>query len=158
MANDKEAQRGEERAAEPAAKRVKGPDPHRPQDWHPLDAAAARAITAETNTPGIVFGLHPSSVPEAVRLRMSDVSSYYVSNYGNPVPLTRVGVTAGQEALVVRNDAGTTKNYNYLIATSSNGAVQFCGPFKGEFHHVTEGQRVEVNSLFIGASSLTTRK
>jgi len=50
--------------------------------------------------------------------------------------------------VVARSDAGLTKNYNYVFATSSNGAVMFNGPYTGFGHHVSSGQSVAINSLF----------
>lgn len=84
--------------------------------------------------------------PEQLKL-ISGVASYYASGYVSPQALAQ-GLSVGGEMLVARTESATTKNYNFLFATSSNGNVYFAGPFKGFGHHVTQGQSIPVNSLF----------
>jgi hypothetical protein len=79
---------------------------------------------------------------------ISGVASYYVTGYASPQAL-KDELTVRGELLVARVESGTTKNYQFVFATSSDGTTYFAGPYK-EFvgHHVTSGQSVPVNSLF----------
>jgi hypothetical protein len=121
-------------------------DSMKPIKWHLVGEAAARALTTVTNSPGVVYPIGTNALPEQLK-SISGVSSYYVSGYVSPQVLLQ-GLTIGGEMLVARTDGATTKNYNFLFATSSNGNVCFAGPFKGFGHHVTEGLSITVNSLF----------
>ena len=121
-------------------------DASRPPKWHPVDQVAARELTIATNSPGVVYPMGTTALPEALK-GMPGVSSYYVSGYLSP-QATPQGLSVGGEMLVARSDGGTTKNYNYLFVTGSNGVVYFSGPYKGFGHHVTSGQSIAVNSLF----------
>ena len=50
---------------------------------------------------------------------------------------------------VVRTDADRSKAYNFVFATSSNGAVCFNGPYK-DFaeHHFATGSGIPIERLF----------
>ena len=78
---------------------------------------------------------------------ISGVASYYVVGYASPQAL-KDGLTVGGELLVARVESGTTKNYEFVFATSSDGTVYFAGPYKGFGHHMASGQSTPVNSLF----------
>ena len=121
-------------------------DSSKPIKWHTMTEAAARALTTATNSPGVVYPMGTTALPEQMKL-MPGVVSYYVSGYVTPQGLAQ-GLTVGGEMLVARTESATTKNYNYVFATSSDGNVYFAGPFKGFGHHVTSGQSIAVNSLF----------
>lgn len=113
---------------------------------HTIDEAAARTLTTATNSPGLIFPVVTNALPDQLK-QMSGVASYYISGYVNPQVLQN-GLTVGGEMLVARVDGPTTKNYNFVFATNSDGTVQFAGPFKGFGHHVNSGQSIPVNSLF----------
>jgi hypothetical protein len=115
-------------------------------DWHPVDEAAARELTTLTNSPGVVYPLGTTALPQSLQ-RMKNVSSYYISGYVSP-QVAPGGMTVAGELLVARADGSITKNYNYLVATNSAGEVFFAGPYKGYGHHVNSGQAIQVNSLF----------
>lgn len=114
--------------------------------WHAVDSAAAHALTTVTNSPGVVYPLATTSLPEPLQ-RMPGVSSYYVTGYTSGQSLPH-GLTVGGELLVARTDGPLTKNYQFAFAVSSWGEVYFTGPFKGFGHHVSSGQEISVNSLF----------
>ena len=118
----------------------------KPMKWTTVDSGAMQTLTTFTNSPGVVYPVGTNALPEPLK-QISGVASYYVSGYVNPQSLSN-GVTVGGEMLVARIDGATTKNYNYVFGTNSNGNVQFAGPFKGFGHHVTSGQSIPVNSLF----------
>jgi hypothetical protein len=122
--------------------------------WHDIDPAAANALTAVTNSPGLVFPMGTNQLPQQLQA-IPGVSSYFVSGYTTGVPLPQ-GVTVGGEMVVARSDSGLTKNYQFVFGTSSNGQVCFAGPFKGFGHHVSSGEAVAVNSLF-GNTAFSTR-
>lgn len=115
-------------------------------DWHPVDEAAASELTTLTNSPGAVYPLATTALPQSLQ-RMKDVSSYYISGYVSP-QMAAGDMTVIGEMLVARSDDPKTKNYNYLVATNSTGVIFFTGPYKGYGHHINSGQAIEVNSIF----------
>jgi hypothetical protein len=114
--------------------------------WHSVDEAAARALTTITNSPGAVYPLATTELPDKLK-PISGVASYYVTGYAPPQAL-KEGITVGGELLVARVESGITKNYQFVFATSSDGTVYFAGPYKGFGHHVASGRNIAVNSLF----------
>jgi hypothetical protein len=114
--------------------------------WHTVNEAAGRALTTITNSPGIVYPLATMEFPDKLK-PISGVASYYVTGYASPQTL-KDGLTVGGELLIARVESGTTKNYQFIFATSSEGTVYFAGPYKGFGHHVASGQSIAVNSLF----------
>ena len=114
--------------------------------WNTVDAAAALQLTLATNSPGVVYPVASTALPQQIQ-KMSGVSSYYVSGYIAPQVFSN-GLTIGGEMVVARSDAGLTKNYNFVFATASDGSIRFNGPYTGFGHHVSSGQTVNVNSLF----------
>jgi hypothetical protein len=114
--------------------------------WHPVDQAAASALTMATNSPGLVYPVGTNGLPQQLQA-MPGVCSYFVSGYTTGLPLPS-GITVGGEMLVARADGALTKNYQFAFGTSSNGQVCYCGPFKGHGHHVSSGQAMPVNSMF----------
>lgn len=124
--------------------------------WHAINQEAARAITTITNSPGVVYPMAAVELPDKLKL-ISGVASYYVTGYAPPQALNN-GLTVGGELLVARVESGTTKNYQFVFATSSDGNAYYSGPYKGfDHHHVTSGQSVPVNSLF-GHTPFSTGK
>jgi hypothetical protein len=115
-------------------------------EWTPVDAPAAEALTTLTNSPGVVYPLDTKALPAPLK-QMHDASSYYISGYILGMPVQH-GFTAIGEAVIARVDGEMTKNDNYLVATNSLGQVFVHGPHKGPYHHVTSDQSVEVSSLF----------
>jgi len=78
---------------------------------------------------------------------MPGAVSYFVSGYATPANLNSVVV--GGEILIARADGQTTTNYQFALATSSDGAVFIAGPYKAfEGHHLTAASAVSVSSLF----------
>jgi len=122
-------------------------NPSRPLKWHTIkDAEAAQAVTACTNSPGVIYPMSTLVLPAQLQ-KMTGVCSYFVSGFVSPTTMTN-GLTVGGELLVARVHGQTTKNYNFLVASCSNGSVHFAGPFQGYGHHVTAGQSITLNSLF----------
>ena len=114
--------------------------------WHAVDGDAARQLTTTTSSPGVVYPVDNRLLPSQLK-RMTNVSSFYVSGYTSPESLSN-SMSARGEMIVARADGDLTKNYNYVFAVASDGAVYFCGPFKGFNHHMRAGAPVEVSSLF----------
>lgn len=115
--------------------------------WHAMNEQAARAITTITNSPGVVYPMPAADLPNRLK-PMPGVASYYVTGYAAPQALSN-GLTVGGEMLVTRVESGTTKNYQFVFAVSSDGNAYFAGPYKRfAHHHVESGQNVPVNSLF----------
>ena len=115
--------------------------------WHPVDTVAAKELAFATNSPGIVYPVATTALPQQVQ-RMGGVSAYHISGYISP-QVWRHGLTIGGEMVVARSDhAGLIKNYNFVFATSSNGDVMFNGPYTGFGHQVSAGESVVVASLF----------
>ena len=114
--------------------------------WYTVNEAAARALTTITNSPGVVYPMATTELPDKLK-PISGVTSYYVTGYASPQAL-KDGLTVGGELLVARVESGTTKNYQFVFATSSDGTAYFAGPYKGFGHHVGSGQSISVNSLF----------
>jgi hypothetical protein len=108
---------------------------------------AARALTTVTNSPGVVYPMAATDLPDKLQ-PMPGVSSYYVTGYASEKALSN-GLTVLGELLVTRVESAIAKNYQFVFAVSSDGKTYFSGPFK-EFghHHVSSGQNVPVNSLF----------
>ncbi len=117
-----------------------------PIKWYAMDEAAARELTTVTSSPGAVYPLASTALPERLK-SITGVASYYVTGYVSTEALQQ-GITVRGEMLVARVEGTTTKNYNFVFATSSNGIAFYAGPFKGFGHHVVDGQSVAVNSLF----------
>lgn len=117
-----------------------------PINWYAMDEAAARELTTVTSSPGVVYPLATMALPDRLKT-ITGVASYYITGYVSTQAL-KEGITVGGEMLVTRVEGITTKNYNFVFATSSNGLTFYAGPFKGFGHHVVEGQSVPVNSLF----------
>jgi hypothetical protein len=119
----------------------------KPPKWSIVDAPAARALEAITNSPGASVEFGTNHLPDRLS-GMPGVCSYMASAYPSVVPTT-YGVTAGGELLVARIDGATTKHYQYNYGTSSNGQVVFCGDYKNfSLHHVTGGQQFATSDLF----------
>jgi hypothetical protein len=114
--------------------------------WYTVNEAAARALTTITNSPGVVYPMATTELPDKLK-PISGVASYYVTGYASPQAL-KDGLTVGGELLVARVESGTTKNYQFVFATSSDGTAYFAGPYTGFGHHVASGQSIPVNSLF----------
>jgi hypothetical protein len=114
--------------------------------WHKIDAAAAEKLLTLTNSSGVVYSIDNTLLPEQIR-KMTGVSSYYATGYTDVQVNSTMGLVTG-ELVVARKDGNLTKNYNYVFYVSSDGNVYFSGPYKGFGHHVSSGQKVEVNSLF----------
>lgn len=114
--------------------------------WHPVDEAAAKALTAITNSPGVIYPIGTNSLPQQLHA-LPGVCSYYASAFTTGQPLPQ-GLTVGGEMLVARLAGSLTKNDQFVFGTSSNGQVCFAGPFKGYGHHVSSGQQVAVSSMF----------
>ena len=121
-------------------------DVRNPIRWHTINEAPAQALTTITNSPGVVYPMATTQLPDKLK-RISGVASYYISGYAYPQAL-QDGLTVGGELLVARVESGTTKNYQFVFATFSDGKVYFAGPYKGFGHHVATGQSIPVNSLF----------
>jgi hypothetical protein len=121
-------------------------DTPKPIKWHTIENAAAEARTTATNSPGVIYPMGTNALPEQLK-QITGVASYYLSGYVTPHVLTN-GLTVGGEMLVARIDGATTKNDNFVFATSPGSIVQFAGPFTGFGHHVSSGQSIQVNSLF----------
>ena len=117
-----------------------------PTKWHTVNEAAAQALTTITNSPGVVYPMATTELPDKLK-PISGVASYYVTGYASPQAL-KDGLTVSGELLVARVESGTTKNYQFVFATSSDSSVYFAGPYKGFGHHVASGQSIPVNSLF----------
>lgn len=122
--------------------------------WTTVDSTAAMQLTLSTNSPGVVYPVASTAIPHQLQ-GIPGVSSFYVSGYVTPQPLSN-GVTVGGEFVVARSDGALTKNYNFVFGTSSDGTVRYNGPYKGFGHHVSSGQSVDVNSLF-GQTPFSTK-
>jgi hypothetical protein len=115
--------------------------------WHQVNSAAAHALTCITSSPGVVYPIASTNLPDQLK-QMAGVGSYYATAYTTGMPMPG-GFTAGGELLVARTDGYTTKNYQYIFGTGSNGNVYYCGEFKNfPGHHVTSGQAVPLEQLF----------
>jgi hypothetical protein len=124
-------------------------------NWHKVNSATAEALTTITESPGVVYGLKIVDLPENLQ-KMRGVTSYYVSGYASPQAM-KEGLTVAGAVVVARVDRDIAKNYQFVIAVSSDGATHFAGPFKAfSGHHVTSGQCIPVNSLF-GHTPFSTR-
>jgi hypothetical protein len=115
------------------------------QKWHLVNEQAAKELTALTSSPNIVYPVGTNGLPDQL-LRMPGVSQYYVSGYTVPVAMPD-GKTVGAQMVVARSEGLTTKNYNYYLATHTDGRVYFAGPEKGVGHHLLPGDSVDVNGL-----------
>ncbi len=114
--------------------------------WHLVDKSAADKLTQATSARGTVFQLGLSDLPRQLQPVRGAVS-YFVSALAEPHRLD--SVTVGGEILLARTDGGTTKNYQFAFATSSDGTVRFSGPHKTfAGHHVTESSAVALSNLF----------
>jgi hypothetical protein len=115
--------------------------------WHPVEPTIVKRLTEGTTTPGFVFPVGASAVPQQLH-GMPGAVSYFVSSYIQGAPVAP-GMTAGGEYAVVRHDGDTAKAYNYVFGTSSDGHVYFAGPHKDfPSHHFAVSKAVPVESLF----------
>ena len=114
--------------------------------WHPIDKAAFLELSKYTASPGI-HQLGTTALPLQIQ-PMSGAASYFVSAYSNPVNLGKYTI-AGGELVVVRNDNGLWKAYNYIFASSGDGRVYFNGPYKNfPEHHFSTTASISLESLF----------
>jgi hypothetical protein len=125
--------------------------PDRPSDarprskWTKIDLAAAEKLTEITSAPGHVFHLRVEDLPK--NLRMPGAVSYFASGYSAPVTAGSA-VTVGGEFGVLRTEGDLRKAYNFVFATSSDGALYFNGPYKDfDDHHIEESQPVVIFTI-----------
>ena len=115
--------------------------------WTKVDQSAVAELVHASSSPGVVFPLPISALPDNLK-QMPGAVSYFVSSYTSPVSLSSA-LTAGGEMAVIRTDADRAKVYNYVFATSSNGAVCFNGPYKNfPEHHLDIGRAIPIEVLF----------
>jgi hypothetical protein len=114
--------------------------------WHKVDKMAAEKLTTITNSPGEVYPMDNSLLPEQIK-KMTGVTSYYASGYTSTEVNSLDQLISG-EIVVARIDGHLTKNYNYIFCVSSDSNVYFSGPYKGFGHHVPSDDSIEVSSLF----------
>jgi hypothetical protein len=128
-------------------------DPYFPK-WHPIDQPALSQMQQFSTSSGI-HQLGTTAMPAQLH-GMPGAVSYFVSTYSAPIPIGS-NTMAGGEMAVVRNDGGTLKAYNYVLASSADGRVYFNGPFKDfPAHHFSSSSNVPVESLF-GNTPVTTK-
>lgn len=114
--------------------------------WHDVDEDAAKKLISATNSPGVIFPISNTLLPEQLK-KMTGVSSYFVSGHTSPIDASP-GCNITGEMVVARTDNDLTKNYCYAFRVSLDGSVHFSGPHKGYGHHITSGHGVEISSLF----------
>jgi len=115
--------------------------------WHEINSSAAKSLTDQTTTPGLVYPVGSNAIPPQLKSIPGTVD-FYVSSYSMPIPLTP-GITAGGEIALVRHDGDMAKGYNWIFGTSSNGKVYFSGPHKDlPSHHFATSTSVPVENLF----------
>ena len=115
--------------------------------WTKVNQSAAEQLVRASSSPGVVFSLSTSDLPANLK-EMTGAVSYFVSAYISQVNVSS-GLTAVGEIAVVRTDADRAKSYNWVFATSSDGAVCFNGPYK-DFaeHHFAQGGAIPIEKLF----------
>ncbi len=114
--------------------------------WTKIDLAAAEKLTELTSAPGQVFPLRVEDLPENLQ-RMPGAVAYFASGYTAPV-VAAPSVTVGGEFGVFRTDGDLRKAYNYVFATSSDGALYFNGPYKDfDDHHVEKTEPMVVFTI-----------
>ena len=115
--------------------------------WHEIDSTAAKSLTDQTCTPGLVYPVPPDAIPPQLKCIPGAVE-FYVSSYVMPIPLTS-GLDARGEIAVVRHEGGIAKGYNWIFATSANGKVYFSVLHKDfPSHHFETSTYVPVEKLF----------
>ncbi|MCZ6690226.1 MAG: hypothetical protein O7H41_11520 [Planctomycetota bacterium] len=115
--------------------------------WTLIGEDKAEAFLTETSTPGIVYGRDPELLPDNFT-DMPGVSSYYARDFITPQSCEN-GFTVRGEMVVSRADDDLMKNYLYVFAQNSEGAVFFKGPYKNfAGHHVNSGQGFPAGSIF----------
>lgn len=113
--------------------------------WHEISLSAAKSLTDQTTTPGLVHPVPASAIPTQLKFR--GAKDYYVSSYAVPIPLTP-GLAAGGEIAVIRQEGDIGKADNHIFATSTNGLVYFTGPYKGIPSHHFAASSVPIDGLF----------
>jgi hypothetical protein len=129
--------------------------PPRFDDWNPIGEAAAREIMQHTTAPNVIFSIGTNNLPGGLQ-KMPGLINCYVSSH-LATQSAQGGLTVGAEMNIARAAGGTTKNYNYLLATNSAGDAFMAGPYRGYGHHATSGQTVPIESLF-GQHPLAPKK
>jgi hypothetical protein len=128
-------------------------DPYFPK-WHPIDQPALSQMRQFSTSAGI-HQLGTTGMPMQLH-GMPGAVSYFVSAYSSPIPIGS-HTMAGGEMVVVRNDGGTLKAYNYVLASSGDSRVYFNGPFKDfSSHHFASSSPVAIESLF-GNTPVSTK-
>ena len=114
--------------------------------WHPIDQSALLELSKYTTSPGI-HQLGTTALPSQIQ-RMPGVASYFVSAYSSPINIGN-NTIAGGELVVVRNDLGLWKAYNFVVASSEDGCLHFNGPHKNfPEHHFLSTSAVPLENLF----------
>jgi len=115
--------------------------------WHEINSTAAKSLTDQTATPGLVYPVGSNAIPPQLK-SIRDAVDFYVGSYAMPIPLTP-SIAAGGEIAVVRQYGDIGKADNYIFATSTNGLVYFTGPYKGiPSHHFATSTPVPIEGLF----------
>lgn len=114
--------------------------------WHPIDQGALLELSKYTTSPGI-HQLGTTALPSQIQ-PMPGAASYFVRAYSSPINMGN-NTIAGGELVVVRNDQGLWKAYNYVFASSGDGRLYFNGPHKNyPEHHFLSTSAVSLESLF----------
>jgi hypothetical protein len=126
-------------------KQRSGPKPRK--KWTKVNHSAVAQLVQASSSAAVVFPLPTSALPANLK-QMPGAVSYYVSAYSSSLELSS-NLTAGGEMAVVRTDADRAKAYNFIFATSSDGAVYFNGPYK-DFaeHHFATDTAIPIDRLF----------
>ena len=122
--------------------------------WHLVDKSALSHMQQFSTSPGI-NQLGTTAMPVQLQGIPSAVS-YLVSAYAAPIPIGS-NTIASSEMVIVRNDGGTLKAYNFALASSGDGRVYFNGPHKDfPSHHFSSSSQVPIESLF-GNTPVSTK-
>ena len=121
----------------------------KPMKWHSMNEIAAQQLANATQTPNLLYPVQlPLNLAPSNLQAMPGAVSYFASNFLCPVT-SKNGLTIGGEVVIARTDANLIKNYNFMVATSNNGDIFYCGPFKNfPAHHIQSSSPVVVESLF----------
>lgn len=75
--------------------------------WHTVNAGTAQSLTTITNSPGVIYGMAITELPDKLKL-IPGVASYYVIGYASRQALND-GLTVGGELLVTRVESGSQR-------------------------------------------------
>lgn len=115
--------------------------------WHLCDLQMMRSLSGITETPGQVYEVDITKLNSNLQ-KMPGIQSVFVSGCIVPQDAVPEDLSNLGEFVLLREDTGISKTYNYVFAASGDN-FYFNGPYKDfDDHHTPTGEAVNINGCF----------